>query len=55
MSSRDEAFEPSADARAFGQSMMDNFQGLLAAGFSEQQALQILGTALSAAIIGGAT
>lgn len=43
-------YEPSAVARQAAKPMYDMFQGLVQAGFTEAQALQIIGVALAAAV-----
>jgi len=40
--------EPSAAARKMGSACFDNYTGLVQAGFTEQQALHIIGVILSA-------
>lgn len=42
--------EPTADMRVFAASMMQMYQALIQAGFSESQAMGIIGTTLAASI-----
>jgi hypothetical protein len=49
----DPRYEPSADARAFAKQIRDWYLALLAEGFTEAQALTILGTLLAAQIQNG--
>lgn len=44
------SYEPSADARIFARQIRDWFLGLVGEGFTEAQALTILGTMLGAQI-----
>ncbi|MEU1550265.1 hypothetical protein [Nocardia sp. NPDC005745] len=47
-----DAFEPSAAARTVGRTCRDFFMGLVKEGFTEAQALHIVGVMLSASIQG---
>lgn len=47
-----EGYEPSASSRATGAVMYDIFQGLVQAGFTESQALQIIGNVVQASVFG---
>ncbi len=44
--------EPGADARAMARSVRDNFAALTAEGFTEAQALALLGQMLAAYVMG---
>lgn len=44
----DAPFEPSASARAFGMVNRDMYEGLVQAGFTERQALTIIGQVIAA-------
>lgn len=47
------AYEPSSDMRSYAALLYDMYQGLVQAGFTDSQALGIIGQTIAANVIGG--